>query len=52
MLKVATTRHGKKDLAVSYGFLVDVWTAQQNKNGIASMGLKRCSGKKQEVYPQ
>lgn len=31
MLDITMTKQEKKDMAVIYGFLVDVWTAQQSK---------------------
>ena len=39
MAQFSRTQPEKKELAVIYGFLVDVWAAQQNKNGVASNSL-------------
>lgn len=44
MLTVEITEQEKKDLAVIYGFLVDVWTAQQHKADCSAV-LKRAGDK-------
>lgn len=41
MLDVTMTEQEKKDLAVIYGFLVDVWAAQQSKSAVSSAALKQ-----------
>lgn len=45
MMTVTMTEQEKKELAVIYGFLVDVWTAQQSKAVGRSAILKHGKGK-------
>jgi hypothetical protein len=45
MVRVAMTQQERKELAAMYGFLVDEWTAQQNKAGNVPDLLKQGNGK-------
>jgi hypothetical protein len=41
MIPVTMTEQEKRDLAVIYGFLVDVWSAQQTKSVAGTAALNR-----------